>query len=340
RGKLRDGARPVHAEIRGNDREGFEFSVTLSACGDGHVLAVVRNASATRALRERDAWQSAAFAHAPLAMLHTDALGRVSDANEAASSLFGDDLLPLEGREFSELIETGVPAGHSVDFLSLEDDAGPHGSLVFLPRSAVADGPAPAAVAAAPPRELRQHSFRNQLQLVTSLFSLEPQGAAARDAFVKWQVRLRSMALACPYDDSPTLWVSPLLRDLANEICSLLGKGPGRREVIVTGDEGLSVDAQTAAPFSLLIGELMRLVLAARQPGPGPELYINVRAHASGGFQLSVRPGTHRTFVFGDRESEIENLVLLTEQIQGRLEATDSENPAKEWTLVVPQRRR
>ena len=29
-------------------------------------------------------------------------------------------------------------------------------------------------------------------------------------------------------------------------------------------------------------------------------------------------------------------LELLTEQIQGRLEVTDRENPAREWILIVP----
>ncbi len=189
-------------------------------------------------------------------------------------------------------------------------------------------------------RERRQHGFRNQLQLVTSLFSLEPQGAAARDAFLRWQVRLRSMAQACPHDLSDTVWVFPLLRNLAEEVCSLTGRGPGRRAVLITGSEDLTLDVQTATPFSLLIGELMRLVLASRRQGPGPELLIHLGPHAGGGFQLAVRPGTYREFVFTDRDTEVEILELLTEQIQGRLEATDPENPAREWVLIVPSRNR
>jgi hypothetical protein len=105
----------------------------------------------------------------------------------------------------------------------------------------------------------------------------------------------------------------------------------------VTGEESLTLDRQTATPFSLLIGELMRLVLASRQPGPGPELHVHLAGHLDGGFSLKVRPGANRRFIFTDRDSEIETLVLLTEQIQGRLEPTDAGNPAKEWVLVVPQ---
>ena len=56
----------------------------------------------------------------------------------------------------------------------------------------------------------------------------------------------------------------------------------------------------------------------------------------AGGFSLSIRPGAQRTFVFTDRDSEIETLEILTEQIQGRLEPVDPANPSREWILVVP----
>lgn len=335
--------RTIHAEIRGAGDEGYEFAVSLSPCGDGQILAVVRNQSTQRALRERDLWQKAVFTHAPLGIVRLDTRGLVSELNKAASDLFGRDATTLTGAEFDE---SSLPGGTVADFLTLEQEDKPRGSLVFLQSPAESPSAAPvsatavaASAATAPPRERRQHSFRNQLQLVTSLFSLEPQSAAAREAFMKWQVRLRSMALACPYDDTVSVWVFPLLRDLADEVCSLVGRGPGRREVIITGDETLTLDVQTATPFSLLIGELMRLVLGTRQHGPGPELYVNLRPHPGGGFQLTVRPGTHRSFIFTDRDSEIETLELLTEQIQGRLEPTDPGNPSKEWVLIVPQTR-
>lgn len=340
RGQLGENGRTVHAEVRGSGDEPYEFFVTLSPCGEGQVLAVVRNLSDQRTTRERDAWQSAAFSRAPLAMLHLDTHGKVLDANAAACSLLGWNETSAASRTFPK---DALPAETTADFLALEHEGKSRGSLVFLkpaPKKEERSEPAiPLVESPAPSRERRQHGFRNQLQLVTSLFSLEPQGAEAHEAFVKWQVRLRSVALACPYDDLQTIWVFPLLRDLADEICSLVGRGPGRREVIVTGEENLTLDVQTATPFSLLIGELMRLVLATRQPGPGPELYIHLATHETGGFSLKVRPGANRRFVFTDRHSEIETLELLTEQILGRLEPTDAENPAKEWVLIVPQTR-
>lgn len=372
----------IHADIRGPEDDGFEFAVTLSPCGDGQILAVIRNHTATRALRERDLWQSASFTHCPLPIVMLDNHGIVSGANLAASDCLGLGGAEICGQDFADFYEGGEESlreaiacaasgmgrwtshrpmrtaggealGATADFLALEEDGKPRGSLVFLERRTEvaepevmplkAEAAAPMSEAApvlatASPRnnERRQHGFRNQLQLVTSLFSLEPQGAAARDAFLRWQIRLRSMAQACPFDHSENVWVFPLLRSLADEVCSLIGRGPGRKEVIITGSEDLTLDVQTATPFSLLIGELMRLVLATRQHGPGPELYINLRPHSGGGFQLTVRPGTYRQFVFTDRDTEVEILELLTEQIQGRLEATDQENPAREWVLIVP----
>lgn len=368
----------IHADIRGPEDDGFEFAVTLSPCGDGQILAVIRNHTATRALRERDLWQSASFTHCPLPIVMLDNHGIVSGANLAASDYLGLGGADLCGQDFADFYEGGEESlreaiacaasgmgrwtshrpmrtaggealGTTADFLALEEDGKPRGSLVFLerrhevaepevlPLKAEAPAPAPAPEPGFPrTNERRQHGFRNQLQLVTSLFSLEPQGVAARDAFLRWQIRLRSMAQACPFDHSENVWVFPLLRSLADEVCSLIGRGPGRKEVIITGSEDLTLDVQTATPFSLLIGELMRLVLATRQHGPGPELYINLRPHSGGGFQLTVRPGTYRQFVFTDRDTEVEILELLTEQIQGRLEATDQENPAREWVLIVP----
>ena len=333
RAQVLDEGRTVHAEVRGSEFDGYEFSVTLSSCGDGQILVVVRNLSGTRAMRERDLWQGAAFANAPLPMVRLDPRGIIVEANAAAA------MIGKKGQDFSTLLADGLPAGTTTEFLDLKQEGKPRGAIVFLKSAAGTEKISIQRALATQPRERRQHGFRNQLQLITSLFSLEPQSAAAREAFMKWQVRLRSMAQACPYDDSTVVWVFPLLRNLADEICSLVGRGPGRREVIVTGDEGLTLDVQTAAPFSLLIGELMRLVLVTRQTGPGPELYVNLRPNPGGGFQLTVRPGTHRTFVFTDRDAEIETLELLTEQIQGRLEPTDAENPAKEWVLIVPQTR-
>lgn len=359
--------RTIHADIRGPENDGFEFAVSLSPCGDDQVLAVIRNQSEIRSLRERDFWQQGVFQNSPQPILRLDPQGVITKANAAANQLFGGSAETLTGIEFCQFFTAGESAldealhcarsgignwtSHSpmvsssgrdlkatAEFLALEEGGKPHGTLVFVEeKKSVAVLSAPTRTSHPISRsERRSHGIRNQLQLITSLFSLEPQGKAARDAFLRWQIRLRSMAQASPFDQSDDVWVFPLLRNLADDVCSLIGRGPGRKEVIITGNEEITLDLQTAAPFSLLIGELMRLVLATRQTGPGPELYVNLRPHGGGGFQITVRPGTNRKFIFTDRDSEVEILELLTEQIQGRLEATDQQNPANEWVLILP----
>lgn len=358
--RVLDEGRTLHADLRSPATGGFEFSVTLAPCGDRQILAVVRNQTALRSLRERERWERSAFLHSPFPTLRLDAGGRVADANTAAIASIGLAENALIGREFSSLVngdgrigpgaapERGTGAGQALgavaEFLALEEGT-EKGSLVFfreIDRDAKPPPPnpsaAPAGMAASGPSltERRQHAFRNQLQLVTSLFSLEPQGTEAREAFLRWQIRLRALALASPHEPGSSLWVAPLIRDLADQVCSLLARGPGRREVIVTGDDDLVVDPNTASPFALLLGELMRLALVDHRSGSGPALHIQIRSAPEGGFRLLVRPGNGRGFVFAGREAEIETLEVLAEQIRGRLEATDPARPAKEWILVVP----
>lgn len=318
----------IHADLRGQEDEACEFHVTLSPAGEGQVLVAIRNHSLLRVLRERDLWQSAAIAHAPVPILRVNPRGGIVDSNLAAQAAVGSNS-PV-GRGLQEIVDEYCVAGTVAEVFSLEQDGRSRGSVVFLQSE---EGQAPTVRTGGDER--RQHDFRNQLQLVTSLFSLEPQSAAAREAFLKWQIRLRAIALASPVDDRSSLGLAYLLRGLADEVCSLLGRGPGRREVIVTGDDSLRIDFAIATPFTLLIAELMRLVLATRQHGPGAELYIHLAGHAEG-FQISVRPGRNRSFIFTDREAEVETLELLTEQIRAHLEPTDPEQAGSEWILVIP----
>ncbi len=326
--QLGDDRPVVQAELRGQESDLSEFHVTLASCGDGQILAVIRNQSTLRSLRERDLWYSTAIAHAPVPVLRVNPRGVVVDSNPAALSAM-DSSSPV-GRGLQDIVDQYCTAGTIAEVFSIEQDGKSRGSVVFLQSD---ESAAPSGRAGT--GERRQHDFRNQLQLVTSLFSLEPQGVAAREAFLKWQIRLRAIALASPTEDRNSLGLAFLLRELADEICSLLGRGPGRREVIVTGDETLRIDMAMATPFTLLIAELMRLVLTTRQPGPGAELYVHLGAHPEG-FQISVRPGRNRQFIFSDREAEVETLELLTEQIRARLEATDPEQAGKEWILIIP----
>lgn len=370
---LQDG-KNVCAEIRGENEELFSFEVNLAACGNNQTLAVVRNHSDLRRLREGTSWLDEVFTKSRDVILICDATGRIQHSNDSGATLVGVTREELIGKRLGSLYRSGddegagfqqkiarglsqsniwecrepivTSEGDSVDCTSEFQliSNGAKGNLLMLTVKLGAEKkektPAPQPARRSDPalsRETTQHSFRNQLQLVTSLFNLEPQGVAARDAFIKWQIRLRSMAQALPYGGGADIQVVPLIRHIADEVCSLTGQGPGRREVIVTGLESLTLPVQTATPFGLLMGELVRLIVCEGQRGPGPELYLNLH-EAGDSLRLVVRPGTNRRFAFIDRESEIETLEILTEQIQGRLDVPEDADPSEQWELIVPLR--
>jgi len=200
-----------------------------------------------------------------------------------------------------------------------------------MPPAEVENQPAPVI-----DRTEAQHHFRNQLQLVTSLFSLEPQESAARDAFLRWQIRLRCVAQACPEGEETEMAIVPLLRAIADEVCSLLGRGAGQREVVVSGAEHLGIGMQQATAMSLLAGEVMRLVVCGQKPASGPQLFLDVSAEPTGGFRMNAKTGPVAKFSFSGKEGETEILEVLSRQIQGRLEVPVGVDPRDEWALVVP----
>lgn len=185
-------------------------------------------------------------------------------------------------------------------------------------------------------RMREQHHFRNQLQLVTSLFSLEPQDGAARDAFLRWQIRLRCVAQSFPEIAGSDMAVVLLLRSVADEVCSLLGRGPGKREIAVSGAEDVKVNMQQATAMSLLGGEVMRLVVCGKRSLSGPQLFLEITAEPDGGFRMNAKTGDGAHFAFSGKEGETEILEALSRQIQGNLEVPSGVDPRDEWELVVP----
>ncbi len=181
-----------------------------------------------------------------------------------------------------------------------------------------------------------QHHFRNQLQLVTSLFSLEPQENAARDAFLRWQIRLRCVARACPENSESELKLAELFRGVADEVCSLLGRGPGRREIVVSGEEDITIAVENATAMALLVGEVMRLVICKRDPGLGPQLFLKITEEPDGGFRMNAKTGSSAQFAFSGKEGETEILEVLTRQLHGNLAVSPGVDPRDEWDLIVP----
>ncbi len=349
----------VHADVEGRGSVPFDFNFTLCSCGDGQMLAVIRNKTEQGAGR-LTGWSSPVLNRTSQAIIVADADGRIREANPAFAELVEMAPADLLGRSVSELYRLAQGMEEHISSLLASKDAwtcplpllrksGREINVIteFIPVSEKGSPPcvigmiqdATSSNEATPlSQEKIQHRFRNQLQLVTSLFSLEPQGTAARDAFLKWQVRLRSVAQTVNGSSDTGVQVIPMLRTIADEICSLTGHGPGSREIEITGDETLRIDNTNSSSLALMVGEIMRLILGHRQFGPGPQLSLSLHRDGGDNLCLHVKPGENRQFVFTDENSEIEILEILTAQMRGELAPLTSESKLA-WELKIPSER-
>lgn len=351
-----------HADLQSAGKNGGSFSVTISPFGGNQAMAVVCNVSEKHRLEEAVAWHRTLFVQTGDGVLLSDLKGWILESNPTAECFLGRENKEVVGKRLSsfysgnqkdadvfnerlsrELNSTGSwaercsvirPDGtaHLVDSLvvPVEHEGVPFALLNILRSLPQVDSSLAS--------EDSQHQFRNQLQMITSLFALEPQNKEAREAFLKWQVRLRSLAQACP--DSPTarLRIGNLIREVADEVASLARKGPGRKEVIVTAAEELVVAHELAAPFSLFMGEVIRMVICGPFDGPGPEMYVDVVKGQDEQVRVIIRPGINRRLFSPEQEAEAETLDLLAQQIRGNLRAAIDEKNVGTLQLVFRAR--
>ena len=349
----------IQADIEGRGASRFDFNFTLCSCGDDQMLAVIRSIP-QKSSDHVNEWTNAVFETTSQAIIVADIDGKIREANSAFAELIGLSPSDLIGHSVSEFYRTDQVLEEHL--ASLQTHPNPWSCRLplvlksgreinvmtdFVP---VSEQGSTACVvglvhnAAAPQRQERagleksQHRFRNQLQLVTSLFSLEPQGIAARDAFLKWQIRLRSVAQTMNGDPDAGVQVVPMVRTIADEICSLTGHGQSSREIEITGDEGLRISRANSDPLALMLGEIMRLILGQRQYGCKPQLSLSFHRDDESNFYLRVKPGENRRFIFTDRDSEIEILEILTVQMGGKLTPLATESNLA-WELKIPAER-
>jgi|TARA_B100001093_G_scaffold223682_1_gene214374 PAS domain S-box-containing protein len=349
----------IQADIEGCGVNPFDFNFTLCSCGDDQMLAVIRRLSQKSEGRV-NGWSTPVLQMTSQAIIVADINGEIREANLAFAELIGLSPSDIIGHSISELYRTDQ--GLKERLTSLQTHPNPWSCELplilktgrelnvitdFVP---VSEQGSPACVvglvrnAAAPLKQAQaeldksQHRFRNQLQLVTSLFSLEPQGSAARDAFLKWQIRLRSVAQTMNGDPDAGVQVVPMARTIADEICSLTGHASGSREIKITGDEGLRINRVNSDPLALMIGEILRLILGHRQYGSGPQLSLSFHRDDERNIYLRVKPGENRRFIFTDEDSEIEILEILTVQMGGELAPLASESNLA-WELKIPAER-
>lgn len=330
-------------------KDGACYSVTATNAGDDQILIVVRNRSELEHLRKLDQVRQSTLDALPDALLFFNSEGQVTGMNSAAERLLGEkesqlthsSLLTRTGRNsVLELTRSsrwpfqdrsGIP--RLLETKVFEAGApGQYGAVLSLPASP--PEPAEERQDDLLLKEQAEHRFRNQLQLATSLHQFEPVTQESQEASLRWQIRLRSLIASRPEHQSGPVSVSQLLHDVAGEVGSLSGRGPGSSCVTIEGSDHLLLSEESVTSLGLFIGEVLRIVLLGSDPAPGPDLSFRFLKDSRGLLQLQFEtsPGRHKISEARAWEGEI--LEILASQMQGSLTGRpvmDNE----EWTLCA-----
>jgi two-component sensor histidine kinase len=135
------------------------------------------------------------------------------------------------------------------------------------------------------------HRVKNNLQLISSLMLLQSrriEDEAARQALKTMLERVNAVASVhrrlLHGEDSQKFEVADFIRDLAGD----LALAAGRDDVRITLDlSPVAIPASMAAPFALVLNELVGNALKHAFPGEGGQIDISL-AKADGGCVLTV----------------------------------------------------
>ncbi len=346
--------------------DGGYFRVSMAPCGGERLLVVVSDSTEIVKLRNEARWREAAVERVDESILITDLRGTICDANPAVVEEFGYEKDDLIGRGVSRLYsrdKSGANAFNRKLSASLNKTGHWEGRNEFYRKDGshgVADIKFSPVMDNGKPRELlvvhrevkaqreeqhhslpaassglnfeheqMQHRFRNQLQMVTSLFALESDGENEKDrldAGNRWQVRLRVMAQAYAHQhpQDQTVWVVPLIRSISDEVAAVTGRGPGRREVIVHGSDSFRIEADVATAFSLLIGEIIRLGLKRPVRSEGPELFLQLERKSGSELSIAATAGAGGALFPDTSESTLTSMKNLIQQLRGRIQMTQN----------------
>lgn len=314
-------------------------------------MIVVANSTSLYRYKRDAVWQAEFLQRSSDAVLVADGKGFIFDVNPAAAKLFGKTRGQLDGRSLASVyqgaddlkdsINLAISRGKSfeqkISLVSVDDEnegSADQFDALFLPVQiedeciAVLNflrtkQPSSQYSLVEDSRNNRaMHRMRDQLQMVTSLFSLEDQSQESRRTSQKWQVRLRAISHSIPFGEDNVVWIVPMLRTLADEVSSIAGRGPGRREIVITGPEELSIRSDITGAFCLLCAEIMRMVILNPYKGSGPKLFLDLEECAHGEIALIAKPGKSGRLFSPSQEGEAGALELLAQQIRGRIRSS------------------
>ena len=136
------------------------------------------------------------------------------------------------------------------------------------------------------------HRVKNNLQMVSSLLSLQTKNTRSRaaiEALEEGKTRVKAMALIhqklYQNDDLSVIEMQGYIESLINSVQSVFKKG-GHNINITIDAEGVELDIDRAIPFGLILNELVSNSFKYAFPDDDQEgqIYIHIRKNGEGGF--------------------------------------------------------
>lgn len=186
------------------------------------------------------------------------------------------------------------------------------------------------------------HRVKNNLQMVSSLLSLQTkntQSRAAIEALEEGKTRVKAMALIhqklYQNDDLSVIEMQGYIESLINSIQAVFKKG-GHRISITIDAEGVELDIDRAIPFGLILNELVSNSFKYAFPDPEQEgrIYIHIRKTGDGGFFEYTDNGVGLPEDSDDRANSSMGIRLirrLTNQLQSTLNIDKTAEGVRFW---------
>ncbi len=186
------------------------------------------------------------------------------------------------------------------------------------------------------------HRVKNNLQMVSSLLSLQTKNTRSRaaiEALEEGKTRVKAMALIhqklYQNDDLSVIEMQGYIESLINSVQAVFKKG-GHRINITIDAEGVELDIDRAIPFGLILNELVSNSFKYAFPDPEQEgqIYIHIRKTGEGGFFEYTDNGVGLPDDSDDRANNSMGIRLirrLTNQLQSNLNVDKTSEGVRFW---------
>ncbi|SFE11759.1 Two-component sensor histidine kinase, contains HisKA and HATPase domains [Sulfitobacter brevis] len=191
------------------------------------------------------------------------------------------------------------------------------------------------------------HRVKNNLQLISSIMNMQIRQASTADArFVLRRLQERILGLATVHknlyqnDDLVRVDASVLLHEVVNQLLSV-GLAPGSDVKVHQHYDKISVDADDAAPLTLLVSEALTNALkyVSRDPERESDITVNLGYDSPENAILIVKNAVGKDHTEPGTGLGSRLILAFTRQLNGQIEVEETET---DYTLTVkfpvPQR--